>query len=635
MLHPRTELDAYANSWPRDVDTRPGNLGDWPPPRTPPRSGQARHRRRQRGRHRARSGDRNATAELTTGLAADLATDSANEVAAAVAAGAVSETGGDRAAAHTLGPFALPPGGVPPVDAWPAEVMPDEAMPGEVVARETPPETPAEQTRPAGWWRVPGDAEPRHPRARPPAARAGVEATPVAERDRRPWLAGTALFVAVAIAGSWVVSSRQHSSDELPPPDTTAYGATGRLPDTHTARGDGGAPRAGGGLSRAGGEATLAATTGAPGVAAVGDPRIPEAMTRAYRSAEARLDATAPGCGLSWSPLAGIGKVESDHARGGNIDAEGTTLSPIVGPALDGTSGNADIPDTDNGALDGDTRWDRAVGPSQFIPTSWDIYGADGNDDGRTDPHNAYDAATATGRYLCAGGLDLSDPADLNTAVFRYNHSQDYVDTVLGWARTYGAPGAAAAAAAPPAAAPKPATVIPVPPRASPPPRARAAAPTTSVPAAREPRRPASSPAASSSAPVPRSRVPRHQAPRPARPHATPSRPTRSAATPVRPAPAPATTSPMLTDQAPTRRPVPRTTPAPTTTTTTPPPTTTPASPPGSPSTDPRSPGCLLQATTPTSTPAPTSGSPDLPGSALLGDLAGSITLLGDCCNDW
>lgn len=621
MLHPRTELDAYANSWPREVDTRPGHLGDWPAPRTPPRSGQGRHRRRQRGRHCARSGDHNATDELTT----DFVADSTNEVAA-----------------HTLGPFALPPVDVPPVDAWLAERMPGEAT--SQTPPETPPETPVEQTRPSGWWRVPGDAEPRHPRARPPAARAGVEAAPVAERDRRPWLAGTALFVAVAIAGSWVVSSRHHPNDELPPPDTTAYGATGRLPDNQADRSDGGASRAGGGLSRTGGEATLAATAGAPGVAAVGDPRIPAAMARPYRSAEARLAATAPGCGLSWSLLAGIGKVESDHARGGNIDAEGTTLAPILGPALDGTSGNAAIPDTDNGALDRDTRWDRAVGPSQFIPTSWDIYGADGNDDGRTDPNNAYDAATATGRYLCAGGLDLSDPADLNTAVFRYNHSQDYVDTVLGWARTYASAPGVAAAAAPPMAVPKPATVIPVPPRASPPPRASAAAPTTSLPTAREPRRPASSPAtstpaASSSAPAPRSRVPRHQAPRSARPHATPSRPTRSVAPPVRPAPAPTiapdTTSPMPTDSAPTRRPAPRTTPAPTTTTSTPPPTTTPTSPPRSPSSDPRSPGCLLPATTPPSTSPPTPGSPDLPDSALLGDLAGSITLLGDCCNDW
>jgi membrane-bound lytic murein transglycosylase B len=36
---------------------------------------------------------------------------------------------------------------------------------------------------------------------------------------------------------------------------------------------------------------------------------------------------------------------------------------------------------------------------------------------GRTDPNNVFDAALAAGRYLCAGGRDLSVPAQLDRAI--------------------------------------------------------------------------------------------------------------------------------------------------------------------------------------------------------------------------
>lgn len=164
---------------------------------------------------------------------------------------------------------------------------------------------------------------------------------------------------------------------------------------------------------------------------------IPAIMLAAYQKAEANLDASMPGCGLHWSLLAGIGRIESGHARGGRVDAAGTTLTPILGPELDGRPGFAAISDTDDGEYDRDSVHDRAVGPMQFIPSTWLGYAVDGNGDGIASPHNAFDAATAAGKYLCSDGLDLTDPEQLLQAVYRYNHSMSYVQNVLTWANSY------------------------------------------------------------------------------------------------------------------------------------------------------------------------------------------------------
>ncbi|WP_431783921.1 lytic murein transglycosylase [Streptomyces chumphonensis] len=163
---------------------------------------------------------------------------------------------------------------------------------------------------------------------------------------------------------------------------------------------------------------------------------VPATVLAAYRRAESTLRSEQPRCNLSWQLLAAIGKVESGQARGGALDAEGTTLSPIRGPKLDG-NGFADISDTDNGAYDGDTVHDRAVGPMQFIPSTWATWGADGNGDGARDPDNIFDAALAAGRYLCAADRDLADPADLERALLSYNPSREYLNTVLSWLEFY------------------------------------------------------------------------------------------------------------------------------------------------------------------------------------------------------
>ncbi|CAL9604477.1 hypothetical protein SUDANB145_05489 [Streptomyces sp. enrichment culture] len=163
---------------------------------------------------------------------------------------------------------------------------------------------------------------------------------------------------------------------------------------------------------------------------------IPATVLDAYKKAEASLRASKPGCNLPWELLAAIGKVESGQARGGAVTADGTTTSPILGPQLDG-NGFALIKDTDNGAYDGNSEYDQAVGPMQFIPSTWAWAGRDGNGDGEADPNNIYDAALAAGHYLCRNSWDLSDQDDLDAAILSYNNSSEYLHTVLSWLEYY------------------------------------------------------------------------------------------------------------------------------------------------------------------------------------------------------
>ncbi|MFI6940883.1 lytic murein transglycosylase [Streptomyces sp. NPDC050418] len=163
---------------------------------------------------------------------------------------------------------------------------------------------------------------------------------------------------------------------------------------------------------------------------------IPKTVLDAYMKAETALRGDNPGCNLPWQLLAAIGQVESGHARGGKVDANGTTSSPILGPPLNG-EGFAKITDTDGGAYDGDTTHDRAVGPMQFIPSTWETWSQDGNGDGKKDPNNVYDAALAAGKYLCANNRDLSKAKDLRQAILSYNRSTDYLNLVLKWMETF------------------------------------------------------------------------------------------------------------------------------------------------------------------------------------------------------
>jgi len=182
----------------------------------------------------------------------------------------------------------------------------------------------------------------------------------------------------------------------------------------------------------AGGLADVAATS-----TAAGD--IPAAALSAYQRAESIINAADEACGISWQLVAAIGSVESDHGRygGSALDDQGRATPAILGPVLDGGPGMATIRDTDAGQYDGDQAFDRAVGPLQFIPSTWAIAGVDADDDGRRDPQDIDDAALAAAVYLCSGPEDLATRAGQESAVHRYNHSDAYVDLVLSRAQAY------------------------------------------------------------------------------------------------------------------------------------------------------------------------------------------------------
>ncbi|MEO7259929.1 MAG: lytic murein transglycosylase [Jatrophihabitantaceae bacterium] len=170
----------------------------------------------------------------------------------------------------------------------------------------------------------------------------------------------------------------------------------------------------------------------------VGALGIPLMVLRAYHLAADQLGVEQPSCKLPWWLLAGIGHTESGHAESGRLIADGTTRGRILGPRLNGgIVGDAIITDTDHGSYDGDTVYDRAVGPMQFIPSTWVRWGADGNSDGKVDPSNIFDATLSAGRYLCANGRDLATGAGLQAAVLSYNHSAPYLATVLAWGAAY------------------------------------------------------------------------------------------------------------------------------------------------------------------------------------------------------
>jgi hypothetical protein len=166
---------------------------------------------------------------------------------------------------------------------------------------------------------------------------------------------------------------------------------------------------------------------------------IPTAALLAYQHAATVLERADASCQLDWPLVAAIGRVESDHGRfGGNVlSADGVARPGIYGVPLDGSGNTAEIRDTDSGVYDRDRVWDRAVGPMQFIPGTWDVVGVDADGDGLKNPQDIDDASLATAVYLCAGGGDLSSDVAARAAVFRYNHSTSYVDLVLKIADAY------------------------------------------------------------------------------------------------------------------------------------------------------------------------------------------------------
>ena len=105
--------------------------------------------------------------------------------------------------------------------------------------------------------------------------------------------------------------------------------------------------------------------------------------------------------GLSWAVLAAIGQIES---------ADGQNMGPSTAGAL---------------------------GPMQFLPSTWAIWGIDGfGDTGPPNVMNPFDAVPSAAHMLCADGA-AQGGQQLRQAIFDYNHATWYVDEVLTLAAEY------------------------------------------------------------------------------------------------------------------------------------------------------------------------------------------------------
>lgn len=137
--------------------------------------------------------------------------------------------------------------------------------------------------------------------------------------------------------------------------------------------------------------------------------------------------------GLPWQLLAAIGFHESRHGEGRVDPSTGDAAPPILGPPLDGTNGNARIPDAS--FSDG---WAHAMGPMQFIPSTWKRWGrlAPNRPAGaRPSPQNAWDSIYSAAAFLCGGRGSISN---LEQAILSYDHSEAYARGVIAKATDYG-----------------------------------------------------------------------------------------------------------------------------------------------------------------------------------------------------
>jgi membrane-bound lytic murein transglycosylase B len=258
-------------------------------------------------------------------------------------------------------------------------------------------------------------------------------------RGRVALAALAVLGLMIAPLGLYVVDTPGGASAAVPVADDSSTSRQGTDPPMSTAfvvatSGATSAPPSSPASSSSAGAAPPAA------VSALAADGIPVVALQAYENAATLIDVAQPSCHLAWPLLAGIGRVESNHGRSsGQLLTDGTSSPPVMGLLLDGSNGFATIKDTDGGVLDGSASFDRAIGPMQFIPSTWAMYASDGNGDGKADPFNIYDASLAAAKYLCRAGGDLSTPDGLQRAVYSYNHDQSYVDKVLALANEYAA----------------------------------------------------------------------------------------------------------------------------------------------------------------------------------------------------
>lgn len=166
---------------------------------------------------------------------------------------------------------------------------------------------------------------------------------------------------------------------------------------------------------------------------------IPERALAAYAGASLVMAHRRVDCHIGWNTIAAIGAVESGHGShgGSRVGKDGTVHPPIIGVPLNGQGKVAAVHDTDDGRLDGDTEWDRAVGPMQFIPETWTNFAQDGNRDGTKNPQNLDDAALTTAVYLCSSGGPMTSTEGWNRAIVTYNQSKQYAQDVADLAAKY------------------------------------------------------------------------------------------------------------------------------------------------------------------------------------------------------
>lgn len=126
------------------------------------------------------------------------------------------------------------------------------------------------------------------------------------------------------------------------------------------------------------------------------------------------MEASKTDCKMPWYVIAGVSKVESDHAWGGKLDAAGNVVAgqDSSGPEISW--------------LD-----ERAHGPMQFLPSSWAIFGNGGN------INNIDDSTQAAARHLCSGSGGKTDRASIERGVLSYNRSSVYLADVMRWADRY------------------------------------------------------------------------------------------------------------------------------------------------------------------------------------------------------
>ncbi|MET7805680.1 lytic transglycosylase domain-containing protein [Micromonospora chersina] len=392
--------------------------------------------------------------------------------------------GEQRSTVRPLRPAAPPDGGAGPVPRPRSNPSPDPAEP---------------KAKPADQKAEPGGAEagPAEPKAKPVAAEAETAGEPVAGRRRRvpfahavrvppprqlavgaaratrawsrrpsgrtalPALFLLALVAATATAGALLVPAAVRKPQPVAVDATTNAPVQG-VPQTGAVPGATGVPVVPGATGLPGTPfPTLTATPGGTPTGPVVGPvtpgrpadalaawaqqvsaatGIPQVAMQAYGYAELVLAQTQRSCQLSWTTLAAIGYVESRHGSANRaiLRPDGVAAPEILGAPLDGQGGRSRILDTDQGQLDHDRVYDKALGPMQFIPSTWQEIGADADNDGVKNPHDIDDAALAAGRYLCKGGRNMTIPGDWWGAILSYNDVRRYAQDVFDKADEYG-----------------------------------------------------------------------------------------------------------------------------------------------------------------------------------------------------